>query len=200
MQGVKLGLEYKLRFQLALQHGDDLPQTPDPTERTSKREWEDSFGKWRKALQDWNPEGPPGLRQIDLGRRCGAGVPRRAEAEKPEHDERRARSELQSDAVAARTGATWLVDIPQPVPETGNAEQAPASFAAEQRQATGASAKADEPAWPKNFIPATCPQEMCTIYLKLFKEYVDILPLRYGRAECLVSHHDLRTLWTRLVT
>ena len=136
VQGVKLEPEYKLRFQLALQCGDDLPQTPDPTKRTSKRAWELSFGNWRKALHSWNPEGPPGLRQIDLGRRLSAGVPRRAEAEKPEHDERRARSELQSE----RTGATWLVDIPQPVRETGNAEQALASVAAEQRQAAGAPA------------------------------------------------------------
>ena len=73
-------------------------------------------------------------------------------------------------------------------------EQRPASPAAEQHQAAGASAEAHEPAWPKNFIPAKCLQEMCTIYPKLVKEYVERLPLRYGGSECLVSHHDLRTL------
>ena len=68
LQSVKLGPEYKLRSQLALQHGDDLPQTPDPTKRTSKRVWEVSFVKWRKALHNWDPQGPPGLRQINSGR------------------------------------------------------------------------------------------------------------------------------------
>ena len=46
-------------------------------------------------------------------------------------------------------------------------------------------------------MPAKCLQEMCMIYPKLVKQYVEILPRGYGGPQCLVSHNDLRTLFDR---
>ena len=197
IQCVKLEPEYQLRAELALQHGDDLPQPPDPTKRTTTRMWNLSFLKWCKDLQKWNLEGPPGLRHIDLERGWGAGVR-----------------------------------------ETGNAEQALAASAAEQRQAAGAPAGTAEPAAEQQLptrappgllqqhqqqqacrsmyaeaarqrrrlialkhMPAKWLQEhcvlMCLIYPKLVNEYVADLPHGYGGPQCLVSRNDLMTLFNK---
>ena len=76
IQCVKSKPEYQLRAGLALQHGDDLPQPPDPTKRMTTRKWRLRYVKWRKDLQNWNPEGPPGLR-------WGLGVRETGKAEQP---------------------------------------------------------------------------------------------------------------------
>ena len=48
IERIKSGPEYTRR---ADDSGQAAPRTPDPTERTSKRQWEQAMAEWRKGLR-----------------------------------------------------------------------------------------------------------------------------------------------------
>ena len=190
MQGVKLGPEYKLRSQLALQQGDNLPQTPGPTKRTSKRVWEVSFAKWRKAFHNWNPEGPPGLR-------WGLGVRETGKAEQPPA----------ASAAEQRQAAETPAETAEPASEQPLPTRAPPGLQQQHQQQQACRSMHAEKARQRRrlialkHMPADRLNEhnmlLCLIYPRLVNDYVAHLPYGYGGRQCLVSRNDLRTLFDK---